>query len=106
MPAPLRAAVGILAGVLILSATFPARLSAQVDCRLVMGQTPCISCCNGCCAQWQEASGTCRSWWYRIVLCLGSPTCVLACLEAARWQWERCVVDCEIGHPPGDCTRL
>lgn len=49
----MRAAAAILAVVLILSAAIPARLDAQADCKLVMGQTPCISCCNGCCEGWQ-----------------------------------------------------
>lgn len=101
-----KAAAVIVAALLVCSAAFPARLHAQVNCKVVMGQTPRISCCNGCCERWQSESGICRSWWYRIFLCLGNPTCVWACLEQARWQWQRGVVDCEIGYPPCDCTQV
>ncbi len=85
---------------------FPAEGRTDVSCRIVMGNDPCISCCNDCCVQLQDALRTCRSWWYRIFLRLGSPTCVAACLQAAELSWEICEINCLTDDPSGLCFCL
>lgn len=78
----------------------------DVSCRIVMGTDACIGCCNNCCVQLQDAPRTCRAWWYWIFLCLGSPTCVTACLQAAEPSWEICRTNCLTDDQSGLCSCL
>lgn len=74
-------------------------------CKIVMGNDPCVSCCNTCCERRQQAVKICTSWWYRL-LCAGgfaSGPCGTMCLEQAREAWVLCADMCTID---GNCDCL